>query len=136
MGQQTTKQPEAVILSTPRNLEQENTDLWRQNAALHKENEFLRIRLQQREQVTRKNYESMRKYFDQMKGKIMDIFMDLPVTMGLSHPEIAEAFRERYPAIRSCDLPRRTRELVQEGALWSREENGVAKFYLKLKEKV
>lgn len=129
---ETTQQQPVQVSNSPRDLEQENVSLWQVNAALHKRVEFLEQRLQQRSTATVKDYQALRKYFDVMKGRIMDIFMDLPVTMGLSHPEIAEAFRERYPSIHSVDLPRRTRELVTEGLLWSREEN-VVRFYLKLK---
>lgn len=123
-----------VVSSTPSNLEKELVDLWRENAALHHRITFLEQRLQQRSTATIKDYQKLRKYFDVMKGRILDIFVDLPITMGLSHPEISEAFRERYPAIHSVDLPRRVRELVQDNLLWSREEDGVAKFYLRLKE--
>jgi regulator of replication initiation timing len=123
--QQTTQQP--------RDLEQELVALWRQNAALHKENEFLRMRLEQRVRVTVKDYAMLRQHLDIMKDKVLSIFLDNP-TAGFSHPEISELFRERFPAIRSCDIPRRTRELVREGLLWSRSEGGVAKFYLRLKE--
>jgi len=112
---------------------EEFIELWRQNVTMKKYIEFLEERLRQREEVTRKDYQKMRKYFDVMKGKVMDIFLDQRVTMGMSHPEIAEEFQKRYPAIHSVDIPRRTRELVNEGLLWSREEDGVVKFYLKLK---
>jgi hypothetical protein len=115
------------------NLEQELVAAWRQNAALHKENEFLRMRLEQRVRATVKDYAMLRQHLDIMKDKVLSIFVDNP-TAGLSHPDIAEAFRERYPSIHSVDLPRRTRELCEEQKLWSREEDGQAKFYLKLKE--
>lgn len=125
--QQTTRESKPVSY-------QEFVDLWRENAALHKRIQFLEERLRQREEITKKDYQKMRKYFDVMKGKVLDIFTDLPVSMGLAHPEIAEEFRQRYPTIHTVDIPRRTRELVNEGLLWSREEDGVVKFYLKLKE--
>jgi len=110
-------------------------DLRARNKALQRKIAFLEDRLSQRQVETQKDYERLKPYFDSIKDKIMQIFLnDVPVTDGLSHGELQQRFSEKYPDVSITDLPRRVRELVNDDRLWRAEDpDGMAKFFLKLK---
>jgi len=103
--------------------------------ALRRKVEFLETRLEQRFEETKKDFKKLQPYFENMRSKILQIFMELPPTTGLSHKEIIEEFRAKYPTINTAHIPRRVCELVSdEQKLWSKkDEKGTVRFYLKLK---
>ena len=103
--------------------------------ALRRKVEFLETRLEQRFEETKKDFKKLQPYFENMRSKILQIFMELPPTTGLSHKEIIEEFRAKYPTINTAHIPRRVCELVSdEQKLWSKkDEKGTVRFYFKLK---
>jgi len=109
-------------------------DCRRQNEALKRRVSFLEWRLEQRNEETTKDFHAMQPFFESMKAKILLIFHDLPLSMGLSHQEIQDQFAKLYPMIDITNVPRRVRELVNEGKLWTfPDDHNVARFYLCLK---
>lgn len=113
------------------------------NDHLKAENRYLRAkvvtleeRLEQRKQKTVSHYDRIQPWLQTMRDNIFQIFLQLPSSRGLLHEEIIERFEERYPAVNSKNVPRRVRELCDEGKLWSRQDPDCRKvrFYLKLKE--
>jgi len=111
-------------------------DLQAKITALKRRIQFLEWRLKQREETTRKDFALLKPYFESMRQKIMEIFYEeIPVTQGLSHPEIQEFYAKRHPGSSTTDCPRRVRELVDQDKLWRFDDrDGTARFYLKLKE--
>jgi hypothetical protein len=110
-------------------------DLKAQRDALQKRVAWLEERLEQRHEETRKDFERMQPYLENMRAKIRQIFLDLPPTVGLTHQEIQDEFHDRYPMVSITNVPRRVRELVEQGDLWSKtDDEGTVRFYLKLKE--
>ncbi len=105
------------------------------NEALERRVRFLEWRLEQRAEVSRRDFESLKPYFEGIKVKILSIFMDLPVTSGLSTNELEGEFRSRFPGVSTVHLYRRARELCSEGKLWScPDAAGSVRFYLRLKD--
>jgi len=107
-----------------------------ENKALRKRVGFLESRLEQRSEKTKKDLRKLLPYFKSMRDKVMGIFLELQPTTGLSHKDIIEEFRIKYPMINVAHLPRRVCELVSdEQKLWSKkDEKGTVRFYLKLKD--
>lgn len=96
---------------------------------------FLEQRLEQRHEKTVSHYDRVMRYAKNMREMEMKIFLELPPNVGLLHEEIRELFEKRYPNVPTKNLPRRTRENVVEGKLWSKQDpDGKARFYLKLKD--
>jgi hypothetical protein len=129
------KEP-AQVSSTPRNLEQENTDLWRANSCLHRRIEFLEFVLKQRLQQTRNKYSDLKPYFETLQREALKIFLDLPAGTGLTYEEIYQEFHEKYPKVNTVFLYRRIRELVEDKKLWTSPdvESGKLRFYLILEK--
>lgn len=97
---------------------------------------FLEQRLEQRSEKTKKDLKKLMPYFKTMRKKIMKIFVDMPTSVGLTHQEIIEEFRSRFPKVNTAHVPRRVCELVSdERKLWSKtDEKGKVRFYLRLKD--
>jgi hypothetical protein len=106
------------------------------NAALTKRVAFLEWRLSQREVATKKDFSTLKPWIDSVKLKILAIFNEeIPVTQGLTYPEIQNLYAQKYPRSSTTDVPRRVRDLVNDGKLWRcDDEDGTVRFYLKLKE--
>lgn len=95
---------------------------------------FLEWRLSQRLEITVNDYAKLSPYLEKMKGQIMKIFLELSPDQGLNYEEIMTEFRNRYPDFQTKNVPRRVRELVNEGKLWvSIDPDRKARVYLKLK---
>ena len=111
-------------------------DLKARNKALEKKVALLTWRLEQRERATKKDFEALKPYFESIRLRILTIFQEeIPVTQGLTHPELQSIFAEKYPNAKITDIPRRVRELVDEKKLWRRDDDdGTARFFLVLKE--
>jgi DNA repair exonuclease SbcCD ATPase subunit len=108
-------------------------DLRQRNKALEKKVRYLERLLSERFEKTRTDYEKLKPYFDSMKSKVMDIFFD-NFPARLNYDQLIELFRARHPQISTAHLPRRIKEMCQEGRL-SRsydEETGKVVFHLKL----
>lgn len=97
---------------------------------------FLEERLEQREQKTVSHYNKILPQLKGMRDKIFKIFLEIPAQLSLTHQEIIQEFSKRYPMINTKNIPRRVRELVEEGKLWSKQDpdSNKARFYLKLKD--
>lgn len=107
-------------------------DLRQQNAALRRKVEHLEERLEQRFEVTVKNYQKLLPYLENMRAKVLQIFFELPPASGLTHEEIQEEFKAKFPMLNVTNIPRRTYELVEQRKLYSRQEEGRTKYYLRL----
>jgi hypothetical protein len=110
----------------------ELTDLRARNKALEKRVQLLEARIEQRYEITVTDYQKLLPYLESMRAKVLQLFFSVPPATGLTHQMIQEEFKLRFPMIKTVDLPRRTRELVKEGKLYSRQEEDGTKFYLKL----
>jgi len=96
---------------------------------------FLEKRMEQREVATVNFYQEKKIYFPEMQRKVMQIFLGLPATVGLTYPEILDEWKRKFPRVNYKNVPRRVRELVNQGKLWSNPDpDGTARFYLKLRE--
>lgn len=97
---------------------------------------FLRARLEQRQEKTVSHYNKLLLHFKNQRDKEFKIFLELPYNVGLLHEEIRTEYEKRYPNENTKDLPRRTRENVELGRLWAKQEPNSSKvrFYLRLKE--
>jgi hypothetical protein len=111
---------------------QELVDLWRQNACLHKQVQFLQFILTEREKLTENKYSDLKGRFNQMQDLAYRIFLENP-TMGFTYEEATEEWERRYPNINSMNLPRRIRELSEMGLLWRSVDpvSGKVKHYVK-----
>lgn len=97
---------------------------------------FLRARLEQKYEKTVSHYNKLLLHFKNQRDKEFKIFLELPYDTGLLHEEIRREYEKRYPNENTKDLPRRTRENVELGRLWAKQEPNSSKvrFYLRLKE--
>lgn len=96
---------------------------------------FLEKRLEQREQKTISHYQRVQPYLKSMREKVFAIFLEQPYNLGLTYEEVIAEFKKRYPDIPTKNLPRRTRELCEQGKLWTRQNSdGKVRFFLKLTE--
>jgi hypothetical protein len=113
------------------NLELE--DLRRKNKALEKRIKFLESFLVQKFEVTKKNYEDLKPYFEGQKNMVMQLFFEDHL-QRLTYEEVLEKFRARHPQVSIVHLPRRLKEMVQEQRLVScfDQERGRVVFHLKL----
>jgi len=134
-GQHPKKQPVEAVQYDLKGLMDIMQDLKAQRDALKKRVEFLEERLTQRYEETRKDFQRLQPYLENMRAKILQVFVELPPTIELCHEEIIEEFKAKYPMLSTANVPRRVRELVEQGKLWShKDEKGVVRFSLKLKE--
>ena len=117
-------------------VEQIINDYRSRNEALQRRVKFLEKRLEQRFIITKSDYEQLQPYFERIKNKIINLFLNLPPSMGLSTKELQEEYQRLHPRESTAHLYRRARQLCDEGLLWScpDEENPHhVRFYLKLK---
>lgn len=129
---------EAEQQTTPQLLEELN-NLRHLTKAQRTRIAFLEMRLKQRYQKTRNFYNQRKPLFKSVREKIFQIFLDLPPSVGLSHKEIIVEYENRYPDANVANIPRRVNELVtgvgdEESRLFSHQEDGTVKFYLRLKD--
>lgn len=105
------------------------------NEALQRRVKFLEMRLEQRFVVTKNDYEQLKPYFERIKTKIINIFLDLPPSVGLTTNELQEEYQRLHPRESTAHLYRRARQLCDDGLLWScpDENKKNVRFYLKLK---
>lgn len=126
MEQQTTGRPVT---------NQELVDLWRENAALHKRLEKLEWRLAQRVQKTQNLYQQRKAHFSDMQDRVYQIFLESP-DVAFSYEELQEEWKARYSEISAVNVPRRVKELTEQGLLWSvvDPESRKVYHYLRLEE--
>jgi len=111
---QQSSEPKAVVVSSSE--EQELEDLRAKCKAQQKRIEFLESFLSQKLEATRRSYAEMKPYFDSQKEKIMNLFFNC-FPARLSYDDIIQKFRRKYPMISTAHLPRRIKEMCQEGRL-------------------
>lgn len=97
---------------------QELVDLWRENAGLHKRIERLEFRLAQRTQKTENLYQERKAHFSDMQDRVYQIFLESP-DVAWSYEELQEEWKSRYSSISAVNVPRRVKELTEQGLLWS-----------------
>ena len=117
-------------------VEQIINDYRSRNEALQRRVKFLEKRLEQRFIITKSDYEQLQPYFERIKNKIINLFLNLPPSMGLSTKGLQEEYQRLYPRESTAHLYRRARQLCDDGILWScpdEENEKKVRFYLKLK---
>lgn len=107
-----------------------NAYLVRQLEAKEKRIQHLEFVLEQRVRETKRMYDP--KHIDEMKDKVYRLFLACPA-LGFTYEEAEQEFQTAY-GFRSANVGQRMRDLRQEGKLWSSDEEGKVKFYLKLAE--
>ena len=114
---------------------QELVDLWRTNAGLHKRIEKLEKRLAQRIQKTQNLYQERKARFSDMQDRVYQIFLESP-DVAWSYEDLQQEWESRYSKISSVNVPRRVKELTEQGLLWSvmDPESRKVFHYLKLEE--
>jgi hypothetical protein len=70
-----------------------------------------------------------------MQDRVYQIFLDYP-KVAFSYEELQDEWKSRYPSVSFVNVPRRTRELVEQNLLWSVFDPETRKVYhyLRLEE--
>ena len=100
--------------------------------ALRKRIRYLEFILAEKGRKFISRYNEKKPFFQGQKNMVLRIFFVDPLR-GLKYRDILEEWKARDPSAPTKNLPRRIRELVNQGFLWSDyNEIGEAIFYLKL----
>ena len=112
-----TNESKILVSSDPqRQLLEQIEDLKRRLEGKDRRIAYLETFLTQRLETTKSNYEKLKPYFDSQKEKIMQVFF-AKFPCRLDYDQIIESFRARHPEISIAHLPRRIKEMCQEGRL-------------------
>lgn len=110
------------------NLIEANAVLTHQLEAKDKRIRQLEFILDQRVRETKRMYDPS--HIEQMKDRVYRLFLACP-GLGFTYEEAEDEFEAIY-GFRSANVGQRMRDLRQDGKLWSSDENGKVRFYLKL----
>jgi hypothetical protein len=107
-----------------------NAYLVRQLEAKDKQIRHLNFILEQRYRETKRQFDPSK--LEEMKGKVYQIFLASP-GVGFTYEEAEEEFERMY-GFKSANVGQRMRDLRQEKPpkLWSSDEEGKVRFYLRL----
>ena len=105
------------------------------NAYLVRQLEAKEKRIRQLEFILEQRYRETKRQFDpakleEMKAKVYQLFLASP-GVGFTYEEAEEEFERMY-GFKSANVGQRCRDLRQEGKLWSSDEEGKVRFYLRL----